>query len=230
MTHTTFGYDQEEDRLWLHYSDEHPRIWLTRRFAQGLIAPMAALVEQTTAGSAVTGLSTYEQVRMEHQLAVSETPSGEPHYPFRMSTENRNEHVAQGFTLCKMLGLRMEPSGCLLTMQTDEGEVNFGLSRYDMHLWLRAFRMALDAANWNLETTLPAWLTESVLPPAIKALLEEPMSAEMSAELTAELAAELAAEKAAKAAKAAAQPAPNPSAPPSQPQRPPSQPQDPKQS
>ena len=200
MTHTTFGYDQEEDRLWLHYSDEHPRIWLTRRFAQGLISPMAQLVEKTTAGSPITGLTTYEQVRMEHMLAVSETPSGEPHYPFRMSTENRDEHLAQGFTLCRMLGIKMESGGCVLTMQMDEGEVNFGLSRYDMHLWLRAFRMALDTANWNLETPLPDWLTESVLPPSIKAMLDAPMSAEMSAELTAEIAAEKAAELAAEKA------------------------------
>ena len=63
MTSTTFGYDQEEDRLWICHNDEHPRIWLTRRFTQGLLGPMADLIEKTTTVSAYSaGLSTTEQV------------------------------------------------------------------------------------------------------------------------------------------------------------------------
>jgi hypothetical protein len=180
MTHTTFGYDQEEDRLWICHNDEHPRIWLTRRFTQGLLGPMADLIEKTTTVSSYSaGLSATEQVRMEHHIAVMETPSGESHYPFRVSTEDRETYTAQGFTLCRMLGLRMEQNGCHITMKIDEGEVNFGLSRYDMHLWLRAFRMALDNANWNLDPPLPAWLTEAILPPSIQKLLNEPLPTDL---------------------------------------------------
>jgi len=182
MTQTTFGYDQEEDRLWLCYHDEQPRIWLTRRFAQGLIGPMAELIERTATLNQVTGLAPYDQIRMEHRLAVQETPTGESHYPFRVSQEDRESHRAQGFVLCKVLRLHMEPHGCNINMQTDEGEVNFALSRHDNHLWLRAFRMALDNADWNLPT-LPKWLTESVLPPAIANILNSPIPQDIQDEM-----------------------------------------------
>jgi hypothetical protein len=181
MTQTTFGYDQEEDRLWLCYHEEQPRIWITRRFAQGLIGPMAELIERTTTMNQLTGLAPHEQIRMEHRLAVQETPDGDSHYPFRISQEDRDTHRAQGFVLCKTLQLHMEPQGCSINMQTDEGEVNFGLSRYDTHLWLRAFRMALDNANWNLPA-LPVWLTEPVLPPSIQTLLTSPLPSDLDSD------------------------------------------------
>lgn len=181
MTQTTFGYDQEEDRLWLCYHDEQPRIWITRRFARGLIGPMAELIERTTALNQITRLAPQEQIRMEHRLAVQETPEGESHYPFRISQEDRDAHRAQGFVLCKVLKLHMESHGCNITMQTDEGEINFALSRHDTHLWLRAFRMALDNTDWNLPA-LPAWLTEPVLPPSIQTLLTAPLPADLDSD------------------------------------------------
>ena len=181
MTQTTFGYDQEEDRLWLCYHDEQPRIWITRRFAQGLIGPMAELIERTTTLNQLTGLAPQEQIRMEHRIAVQETPQGDAHYPFQISQEDRDTHRAQGFVLCKTLQLHVEPQGCNINMQTDEGEVNFGLSRYDTHLWLRAFRMALDNANWDLPA-LPAWLTEPVLPPSIQTLLTSPLPSDLDSD------------------------------------------------
>ena len=181
MTQTTFGYDREEDRLWLSYHKEHPRIWITRNFAKGFIGPMAELVERTTTLNQLTGLAPAEQIRMEHRIAVQETPQGDAHYPFQTNQEDRATHRAQGFVLCKMLQLRVEPQGCTIKMKTDEGEINFGLSRYDTHLWLRAFRMALDNTNWDLPA-LPAWLTEPVLPPSIQILLTSPLPSDLDSD------------------------------------------------
>ncbi len=181
MTQTTFGYDQEEDRLWLCFHPEQPRIWITRRFAAGLIGPMAELIERTTTLNQLSGLAPSEQIRMEHRLAVTESPQGDTHYPFRINTEGREAHRAHGFVLCKVLKLHVQADSSQITMKTDQGDVNFGLSRYDTHLWLRAFRMALDNANWNLPA-LPAWLTEPILPPSIQNLLTQPLPTDLDSD------------------------------------------------
>lgn len=175
---TTFGYDQEEDRIWIAYAPDRPRIWITRRFAAGLVGPMAQLVERTAINNQVPGLPPQEQIRMEHRIAVQETPQGDTHYPFRVTQENREAHRAHGFVLCKTLNVHVQADSSQITMKTDQGDVNFGLSRYDTHLWLRAFRMALDNADWNLPA-LPAWLTEPVLPPSIQNLLTTPLPTDL---------------------------------------------------
>ena len=144
---------------------------------------MAELIERTATMNQISGLAPQEQIRMEHRLAVQETPDGDSHYPFRISQEDREAHRAQGFVLCKVLRLHMEPHGCNINMQTDEGEVNFALSRHDTHLWLRAFRMALDNANWNLPA-LPVWLTEPVLPPSIQTLLTSPLPTDLDSDIS----------------------------------------------
>ncbi len=178
MTQTTFGYDPEEDRLWLGFQDDQPRIWITRRFAKGLVGPMAELIERTATLTPLTGLAPHEQIRMEHRLAITESPQGEAQYPFQTHAEAREAHRAHDFVLCKVLKVHMEPQGCMIAMQTDDGEITFKLSRMDTHLWLRAFRMALDSTDWSLPA-LPAWLTEPILPPSIQALLTQPISPDL---------------------------------------------------
>jgi hypothetical protein len=168
MSQTAFGYDPEHDRLWLLYDPEHPRVWLTRRIAQAVVASVTPLVEKTATGMSS---SSGERVQMEHRLAVTETPEGESYYPYKIQVESREDLNEQGFTLCRGLSAQINSGGGQITLATEESEVKFEFNRYDLHLWLRALRMALAEAHWNLDPGFPAWLEEPLLPTAIQKLL-----------------------------------------------------------
>ena len=176
MSHTAFGYDAEQDRLWLLYDFEHPRIWITRRIAQAIVESVTKLVEQTAVGFSD---SSAIRVQMEHRLAVTETPDGQVHYPYKIQVESHDDLHEQGFTLCHGLGAQIHAGGGRMTFGTDESEVKFEFNRYDLHLWLRAFRMALTYAQWNLSPSFPAWLEEPLLPPAIQNLLGQTPPADL---------------------------------------------------
>lgn len=179
MSHTAFGYDSEQDRLWLLYDLEHPRIWITRRIAQAIAGSVTHLVEQTAAGFSN---SSAKRVQMEHRLAVTETPDGQAHYPYKIQVESHDDLHEQGFTLCRGLSAHINSGGGHIILGTDESEVKFEFNRYDLHLWLRAFRMALNDAHWNLSPGFPAWLEEPLLPSAIQNLLAQPLPADLKLE------------------------------------------------
>jgi hypothetical protein len=179
MSHTAFGYDSEEDRLWLLYDYEHPRIWITRRIAQAIAGSVTSLVEQTATGFSD---SSAKRVHMEHRLAVTETPDGQAHYPYKIQVESHDDLHEQGFTLCRGLSAHIHPGGGQIILGTDESEVKFEFNRYDLHLWLRALRMALNDADWALNPSFPAWLEEPLLPSAIHNLLTQPLPTDLDLE------------------------------------------------
>jgi hypothetical protein len=173
MSGTTFGYDALQDRVWLMYASEQPRVWITRHIAQGILSSLTPLVEQTAIGF---GNTPAQRVQLEHKLAVTETPEGKQRYPFevRHETREQRERHDDEYVLCKMLKAHVSPNGGKITLVTEESEVRFEFNRANLHLWLRAFRMILTEANWNLPQQLPTWLEEPLLPPSIQSLLDKP--------------------------------------------------------
>lgn len=179
MSQTAFGFDPEQDRLWLLYDTEHPRIWVTRRVAQAIATSVTQLVEQTATGMSDNSA---QRVQMEHRIAVTETPEGESYYPYKVQVESREDLSEQGFTLCRGLSAQINARGGHITLSTEESEVKFDFNRYDLHLWLRAFRMAVQEANWNLSPGFPPWLEEPLLPPSIQQLIGQPIPPELRLE------------------------------------------------
>lgn len=181
MTSTTFGYDSEQDRLWMMYSDDQPRIWVTRRIAQGIAGSLMQLIEQTTVG--LSGDSPARRAEVEHRMAVRETPDGMARrYPYQMRTESKEDLYAQGFVLCHTMNAQINSGGGEITFASAAGQVKFEFNRYDLHVWLRAIRMVVTEANWNLSPTLPAWLDEPLLPSSIQNLLNSPLPTDLDSD------------------------------------------------
>ncbi|MDI9334276.1 MAG: hypothetical protein QM533_07845 [Cytophagales bacterium] len=181
MTQTTFGYDSEQDRLWMMYSSDQPRIWITRRLAQGIAGSLMQLIEKTTMGLA--GDSPGKRAEIEHRMAVRETPDGAVRqYPYQVRTESKEALHAQGFVLCTVLNANIHSGGGQITFGSEQGQVKFDFNRYDLHVWLRAIRMVITEANWNLSPSLPAWLDEPLLPSSIQNLLNSPLPPDLDAD------------------------------------------------
>ena len=51
MGSSTFGYDKGEDRVWLSFNDNTPRLWFTRRLVSHLLGPMLHAFELAAPGS-----------------------------------------------------------------------------------------------------------------------------------------------------------------------------------
>jgi hypothetical protein len=181
MTSTTFGYDSEQDRLWMMYADDQPRIWITRRIAQGIAGSLMQLIEQTTVG--LSSDSPARRAEVEHRMAVRETPDGAARqYPYQVHTESKEDLHAQGFVLCHTMNAQIHSGGGHITFHFYEGNVKFDFNRYDLHVWLRAIRMVVAEANWNLSPTLPAWLDEPLLPSSIQNLLNTPLPPDLDSD------------------------------------------------
>jgi hypothetical protein len=178
MSHTTFGYDLEQDRLWMMYADDQPRIWMTRHIAQGIVGALPTLIEQTAVG--VANDMPAKRAEMEHRMAVRETPDGGTRqYPYQVRIESKESLYAQGFVLCKTLNAEINSGGGFIKFISDQGEIKFDFNRYDLHVWLRAFRMVVSDAKWNLNPALPTWLDEPLLPTSIQKLLSEPLPSDL---------------------------------------------------
>ena len=181
MTSTTFGYDSEQDRLWMMHSDDQPRIWITRRITQGIAGQLTQLIERTTLG--LTSDSPTRRAEVEHRMAVRETPDGAARqYPYQMRTESMEDLHAQGFVLCHTLNAQINSGGGEITFTSAAGQVKFEFNRYDLHVWLRAIRMVVNEANWNLTPPLPAWLDEPLLPSSIQNLLNSPLPTDLDSD------------------------------------------------
>lgn len=181
MTQTTFGYDSEQDRLWMMYSDDQPRVWITRRIAQGIAGSLTQLIEQTAVG--LSNDSPAQRAESEHRMAVRETPDGGMRqYPYQVRTESKQDLHAQGFVLCNVLNAQIHSGGGHLTFSSEDGQVKFEFDRYDLHVWLRAFRMVVTEADWNLSPPLPAWLDSPLLPASIQKLLNQPLPPDLDSD------------------------------------------------
>jgi hypothetical protein len=116
-------------------------------------------------------------------MAVREMPDGAARqYPYQVRTESREDLHAQGFVLCHTLNAQINSGGGDITFTSAAGQVKFEFNRYDLHVWLRAVRMVVTEANWNLSPSLPAWLDEPLLPPSIQNLLSQPMPTDLDSD------------------------------------------------
>lgn len=180
MLTTTFGYLDSEDRVWLSLGDEARRVWLTRRITAHLLVGMARQLEVSTPG-AVAGADAPTRARIEHQLAFNEgggmdRPAAPADVPIRMGEESRAVSREASYVLCTGLQATLGPDGlCTVNLGLEDGddrELQF--NRAGLHRWLRGLWMAARHAGWFDPVEVPPWLRESMLPPAIQAVLRPP--------------------------------------------------------
>lgn len=183
MFTTTFGYLDSEDRIWLSLGDETRRVWFTRRITAHLLVGMAHQLELSTPG-AVAGADAPTRARIEHQLAFNEAGSpgeadGACDVPIRMGEESRAESRDASYVLCTGLQATLRSDGvCTVQLALEDGDdCELQFNRAGLHRWLRGLWMAARHARWFDPVEVPVWLRESVLPPAIQAVLRPPAAA-----------------------------------------------------
>jgi hypothetical protein len=180
MLTTTFGYLDSADRVWLSLGDEPRRVWLTRRIAAHLLVGMAHQLEVSTPG-AMAGADASTRARIEHQLAFNEDsggglPTAPADVPIRLGEESRAVSREASYVLCTGLHATLHPDGvCTVHLALEDGEDRvLQFSRAGLHRWLRGLWMAARHACWFDPVEVPPWLRESMLPPAIQAVLRPP--------------------------------------------------------
>jgi hypothetical protein len=181
MLNTTFGYHAIEDRIWMGHDSPEDRIWITRRLGAYVVGPLARQVEDTVPG-AQGGATQSMRVELEHRMALDEpadmhTPANEAPPPLRVGTESAAVPAPASGRLCHTMRTSMWPDGrCQIDFELLNGEVHtLNFSRPGLHRWLRAFTMILHNAQWALPVQPPSWLTASVLPQAVQAILDKPL-------------------------------------------------------
>lgn len=169
MGSTTFGYDKGEDRVWMSFNDDSPRIWLTRHMVSQLLGHMLGAFEVAAPG-AMGGAPAATRVSLEHELALNELLPGEQALPMKMGSETRIESRRADYQLCTGLVATFDASRCRLQFGTAEGPRVLRMDRVGMHRWLRGLHLVTRHADWALQA--PDWLTRSCLPAAVRALVE----------------------------------------------------------
>jgi hypothetical protein len=174
LTTTTFGYHSQQDRIWMRVHDLDRTLWLTRRLVIHILGPLLQSFESTTPGSQ-GGAQPGTRAAIEHDLALHEVVPGQT--PARLSTgqvsPGANSDPAQ--SLCTRIVTQSGSQVVVMNFETADGPLTLRLDRKSMHLWLQALVMVLRQADWNLPGTLPAWLQGGVMPPAIQALIAQPL-------------------------------------------------------
>lgn len=169
MGSTTFGYDQSEDRVWMSFNDDTPRLWLTRRLLTHLLGPMLHPFEEAAPG-AQGGASPAVRAELEHQLAINERMPGEQDVPMRIGLASAADACNAEHLLCTGLTASFDASHCRLEFATPEGPRVVQTGRVGMHRWLRGLHLVAQHAGWAVPT--PAWLSQSRLPDAVRALVD----------------------------------------------------------
>lgn len=174
MTTTTFGYHTQQDRIWMRVHDLDRTLWLTRRMVIHILGPLLQSFETTTPGSQ-GGAQATTRAAIEHDLALHEVAPGQ--VPSRISTgqvsPGENSDPAQ--SLCTRIVTQSGSQVVVMSFETPDGPLVLRLERKGMHLWLQALVMVLKQADWNLREPLPDWLQGGVMPPAIQALIGQPL-------------------------------------------------------
>jgi hypothetical protein len=179
MLNTTFGYVDAQDRVWLSLGESTPRVWLTRRITLHLLGGMARQLELSTPG-AVAGADAATRARIEHQLALHEDADpdgGAPgEVPIRLGQEAREVTRGAEYLLCTGLQATFRPDGqCAVTLNLEDGSGRvLQFSRAGLHRWLRGLWVMARHAGWLDAAEVPAWLCESMLPPALQAVVRAP--------------------------------------------------------
>jgi len=177
MTSTTMAYDAHQDRVWLSFNDDSPRLWLTRRLIEQLFSHGLSLLEKTTGGEQ-GGADAATRIALEHQLALNELLPGEQKLPIKMGQESPQQTQRETHVLCRGITMNFSDRNCELIFLLPEGQRKLAMSRVMMHRWLHGLNLAVRQARWAL-TRVPQWLNQSQLPAAIQALTEMPIPREL---------------------------------------------------
>lgn len=169
MGSSTFGYDQGEDRVWLSFDDDTPRLWLTRRLVSHLLGPMLKAFEEAAPGRE-GGASAGTRVALEREIALNEWLPGERALPMKLGTESARESRDAAYQLCRGLSASFSGSECRLRFKTEEGDRGLSMGRVAMHRWLHGLHLVTQHADWALP--VPEWLSSSCLPESLRALVQ----------------------------------------------------------
>lgn len=174
MTTTTFGYDAQQDRIWMRAHDIDQTVWLTRRMVIVILGPMVKAFENATPGEQ-GGAPAPTRVALEHKLALHESVPGQPAPQIRAGRVPPSEDSDPQFRLCTRINAQTNNHSMVMTFDTATGPLELRLSRNGMHLWLRGLTMVVKQAQWGMPKTLPNWLDAGLMPPSIQALIDNPL-------------------------------------------------------
>lgn len=172
MVSTTFGYDKQEDRLWMSFDDGTPRLWLTRRLVAHLMGPVLGALESSAPG-AEGGADASTRVALEHELALGELQPGEERLPLKMGSEAARATADADYLLCLRIATRFDATHGVITFESADGQRQMAMGRVGLHRWLRGLYLVLAQADWNLPP-VPEWLRRSLLPDGLRALVDPP--------------------------------------------------------
>lgn len=170
MGSSTFGYDKGEDRVWLSFNDDTPRLWFTRRLVSHLLGPMSHAFEAAAPGSQ-GGADASIRAGLEHEIALNELLPGERALPMKMGTETASASRDADYQLCTGLTATFDGGQCQLGFNTREGDRALRMGRVAMHRWLHGLYLVAQQADWAL--VVPGWLSRSCLPEAVRALVQD---------------------------------------------------------
>ncbi len=181
MLNTTFGYHAIEDRIWMGHDRPEDRVWITRRLAIYVMGTLTKQLEDTAPG-AQAGAPNVVRAQLEHRMAMDETadmgvPPSDAPPPLRVGSERADGPAPSTDRLCKTMRTTLWQDGrCQIAFELVTGEVHvLNFSRPGLHRWLRAFSMILNNAQWALPVDTPEWLSASMLPQAVKDILDKPL-------------------------------------------------------
>lgn len=174
MTTTTFGYHTTQDRVWMRVHEQDITIWFTRRMVRSIVGPMLKVFEDSTPGQQ-GGAAPRARASIEHQLSLHEAAPGQRAAQIRAGREKPSPQSNPQERLCTKITTQATPQSVTLNFETEAGPLVLQLSRKGMHLWYRGLAMVLKQAQWELSEAMPEWLQEGMTPPAVQALINQPL-------------------------------------------------------
>lgn len=174
---TTFGYHPSQDRIWMRVHEQDITIWLTRRMVRSIVGPMLKVFEASTPGQQ-GGAAPRARASIEHQLSLHETAPGQKPAQIRAGHEQPSEESDPQERLCTQITTQATAQTVTLNFETSAGPLSLRLSRQGMHLWYRGLAMVIRQAQWDLQEAMPDWLQTSMTPPAVQALIDNPLPPE----------------------------------------------------
>ncbi len=170
MGTSTFGYNSKEDRIWVSNSAWKERIWITRRQVQDMLGTLARTLEQAATGEG----DSQELAGRAHDAAINHAPAGTSGKPLQLGRDTAAQAAEADYLLCTgMLAIR-GMDGVQVQLQTPQGTRVIKFDVASMHRWAHALLLVIRQADWDLPQ-VPAWLARSYLPPALQAILDQPL-------------------------------------------------------
>lgn len=164
------GYDENEDRIFIDFSDagSQCRLWLTRRIARRLWSAMADLLERSSPTLPKTPVDLRQEViAMEHLSALSRP---EPADAAGQAAKPKAEHAKadQDTVLLHKVDINFTQENFrLLFHSTAEPKAGLTVGRTELHKILALIDQCATAAEWDLGTATE-WLRPPGQAPAAK--------------------------------------------------------------